>query len=50
MGPYTGVEYNLTYVHSRVDSNTFTMGIGQSYARVDLNSMPESTLSTSQGL
>ncbi len=23
------------YVHSRVDSNTFTMGIGQPYARVD---------------
>jgi hypothetical protein len=35
-------------VHSRVDSNTFT--IGQPYARVDLNPMPESTLSPSQGL
>ncbi len=30
------------YVHSRVDSNTFTKGIGQSYARVDLNPMSES--------
>jgi hypothetical protein len=38
------------YVHSRVDSNTFTMGIGQPYARVDLNLMPESTLSPCQGL
>ncbi len=34
MGPYAGVDYNLTYVYSRVDSNTFTMG----------NPMPESTL------
>jgi hypothetical protein len=36
------------YVHSRVDSNTFTMGNrtpdGET-ARVDLNPMPESTLS-----
>jgi hypothetical protein len=38
------------YVHSRVDSNTFTMGIGQPYARVNFNSMPESTFSPSQGL
>jgi hypothetical protein len=30
------------YVVSRVDSNTFTMGIGQPYARVDLNPMPKS--------
>jgi hypothetical protein len=37
------------YVHSRVDSNTFTMGIGQPYARVDLNPTPESTLFPSQG-
>jgi hypothetical protein len=43
MGPYAGVDYNLT-VHSRVVYNTFT------YARVDLNPMPESTLSPSQGL
>ncbi len=35
MGPYAGDDYNLTYVQSRVDSNTFTMG----------NPMPESTLS-----
>ncbi len=33
-------------VHSRVDSNT----MGQPYARVDLNPIPESTLSPSQGL
>jgi hypothetical protein len=38
------------YGHSRVNSNTFTMGIGQPYARVDLSPMPESTLSPSQGL
>jgi hypothetical protein len=36
------------YVHSRVFSNTFTMGIGQPYARVDLNPMPESTLTLCQ--
>ncbi len=39
------------YVHSRVDSITFTMGIGQPYARVDpLNPMTESTVSPSQVL
>jgi hypothetical protein len=45
------------YVHTKVDSNTFTMGLGnpmpdstQPYAKVDLNPMPESTLSFSQGL
>ncbi len=38
------------YVHSRVDSNTFTMGIGHPYVRVDFNSLPELTLSPSQGL
>ncbi len=44
MGPYAGVDYNLTlYVPSRVDSNTFYHG--QTYAMVDLNPMPESTLS-----
>jgi hypothetical protein len=39
-------------VDFRVDSNTCTMGffIGQSYARFNLNPMPESTLSPSQGL
>jgi hypothetical protein len=49
MAPYAGVDNNLTfYVNFRVDSNTFTMGIGQPYARVDLNPMLESTLSPSQ--
>ncbi len=41
MGPYDGVDYSLTnspYVHSRVDSNTFTMD----------NPMPESTLTLCQ--
>jgi hypothetical protein len=37
------------YVHSRIDSNTFTMG-NPMPCRVDLNPMPESTLSPSQGL
>ncbi len=36
MGPYAGVDYNLT-VHSRVDSNTFTR-----------QPMPESTLTQCQ--
>jgi len=50
MGPYAGADYNITNVHSIVDSNTFSMGlpIGQPYARVDLNHIPESTLSPSQ--
>jgi hypothetical protein len=38
------------YVNSRVDSNTFTMGIGQPYARVDFDPMPKLTLFPSQGL
>jgi hypothetical protein len=38
------------YAHSRVDSDTFTMGIGQPYARFDLQPMSEFTLSPSQGL
>jgi hypothetical protein len=38
MGPYAGVDCNLSYVHSRVDFNTFTMG----------NPMPESTLTLCQ--
>ncbi len=51
MGPYAGVDYNLSpYVNSRVDSNTFTMGNGQTYARVDFNPMPELTLFPSQRL
>jgi hypothetical protein len=48
-GPHAGVDYNLTYVHSRVDSSTFTMHV-QPYARVDLKPMAEATLSPSQGL
>ncbi len=39
------------YVHSRVDSNTFIhLPWATPYARVDLNPMPELTLSPSQGL
>jgi hypothetical protein len=49
MGPYAGVDYNLTvpYVDFKVDANTITMG---PYARVDLNTMPELTLSPNQEL
>jgi hypothetical protein len=39
MGPYAGVDYNLTLCHSVVDSNTFTMD----------NPMPGSTLSPQSG-
>ncbi len=42
--PMPELTITLPYVHSRVDSNTFTMGIGQPYAGVDLNPMPDSTL------
>jgi hypothetical protein len=45
MGPYAGVNYNLKSCHSRVDSNTFTMGIGQ--PSFDLNPKAESTFSLS---
>ncbi len=39
-------------VHFRVDSSTFAWALdnGQPYARVDLNPMPESNFSPSQGL
>jgi hypothetical protein len=40
VGPYAGVEYNLTYVHSRVVSITFTMD--------NLYPMPDSTLTLCQ--
>jgi hypothetical protein len=47
MGPYAGVDYITSpYVHFIVDSNTFIMG--KPYARVDLNPMPEVTLSPSK--
>ncbi len=42
MGPYVRVDYNLTYVHSRVDSS-----LQHIYHGIP---MPESTLSSSQGL
>jgi hypothetical protein len=41
-------ELTSPYVPSRVDSQHIYHG--QPYARVDLNPMPESTLSPSQGL
>jgi hypothetical protein len=44
MGPYAGVDYNLTLCRIQ------HMYHCQPYARVDLNHKPESTLSPSQGL
>jgi hypothetical protein len=43
-GPYAGDDYNLTLCPLQY------MFHGQLYARVDLNPMPKSTLSVSQGL
>jgi hypothetical protein len=48
MGPYTEVEYNLTLC--RPQSRLQNMFHGQPYARVDITTMPELTLSPSQGL
>ncbi len=48
MGPHDGVDYNLTLC--RLQSRLQHMYHGQDYARVDLNPMPESTLSPRQGL
>ncbi len=48
MGPYAGVDYNLTLcpLQSRLEH----IYQGQPYARVDLNPMPESIYFPSQGL
>ncbi len=48
MGSYVGVDYNFTLcpLQGRLQ-HTYH---GQPYAKVDLNPMPESTLSPSQGL
>jgi hypothetical protein len=48
VGPYAGVDYNLTLCP--LQSRLQHIYNGQPYARVDLNLMPESTLSPSQGL
>ncbi len=48
MGPYVGADYNLTFCP--LQSRLQHIYHGQPYARVDLNPMPESTLSPSQGL
>ncbi len=47
MGLYSKLTITSPYVHSRVDSNTFTMGWA---TRVDLRPAPESALSPNQGL
>jgi hypothetical protein len=48
MEPYTGVDYNLTLYP--LQSRLQHIHHGQPYARVNLNPMPESTISPSQGL
>ncbi len=48
MRPYAGVDYNLTLCP--LQSRLQHIYHGQTYARIDLNPMPESTLSPSQGL
>jgi hypothetical protein len=48
MGPYAVIHYHLTL--SRLQSRLQHIYHGQPNARVDLNPMPESTLSSSQGL
>ncbi len=48
MEPYAGVDYNLTLGPLQSRLQQFTMG--NPSARVDLNPMPESTLSHSLGL
>ncbi len=47
-GPYAVVDYNLTL--GRLQSRLRHLYHGQADARVDLNPMPEPTLSPSQGL
>jgi hypothetical protein len=48
MGPYAGVDFNLTICP--LQSRLQQIYHGQPYARVDLNPMPGSILSHSQGL
>jgi hypothetical protein len=46
-GPYAGVDYNLTLC--QLQSRLQHIYHGQPYARIDLNPLPESNLSPSQG-
>jgi hypothetical protein len=48
MGPYAGVDYNLTLCP--LQNLLQHIYHGQPYARIDLNPMPKLTLSPSQGL
>ncbi len=50
MGPYAGVDYNLTLCRFQSRLQHMYSYHGQPYARVDTNPMPESTLSSSQEL
>ncbi len=47
MGPYAGVDFNLTLC--KIQSGLQHIYHGELYARVDLNPMPESTFSPGQG-
>ncbi len=48
--PMPELTLTSSYVHSRVNSNTFTMSNPTVYARVDRYPMPELTFSPSQGI
>jgi hypothetical protein len=48
MGPYAGIDNNITLCP--LQSRLQHIYKGQPYARVDLNPIPESTLSPSPGL
>ncbi len=48
MGPNAGVDYNLILCPLKSRLQHIYHGIGQPYARVDLNPMPESTLTLCQ--
>ncbi len=48
MGPYAGVDYNFTFYP--LQSRLQHIYHGQPFARVELDPMPESTVSPSQGL
>jgi hypothetical protein len=47
-GPYAGADYNL--ILCPIQSRLHHIYHWQPYARIDLNHLPESTLSSSQGL
>jgi len=50
MGPYAGIDYNLTLRLLQSRFQYMYSHHGPPYAKVDLKPMPESTLSLSRGL